>query len=84
MPRSTGSIDSSQPGCHNLSSDALDDQLLTVKDVMARLQLGRTKVYNLAGTGQIRNFKIGGDLRFTRQAVVDFLNDCATQYGVSR
>ena len=83
MSRDERGLQNSQSSRLAKPSGTHDDQLLTVKDLMALFQLGSTKVYELSRTGQIRSFKIGGDLRFTRQAVTDFINKCASQNGVS-
>ena len=83
MSRNDRGLQNSQSSCLAKSSGTHDDQLLTVKDVVTLLQLSKTTVYSLASSRQIRSFKIGGNLRFTRQAVTDFINACASQNGVS-
>lgn len=36
----------------------MSDELLTIEDVMARLKLGRTKIYELINRGELRHIKI--------------------------
>ncbi|MEU0859258.1 helix-turn-helix domain-containing protein [Streptomyces griseofuscus] len=48
-------------------------ELLTVPDVMARLKVGRTKVYDLIRTHQLASIKIDGARRVPADAVRDFI-----------
>ncbi len=41
--------------------------LLTLKDVMTRLQLSRATIYRLIEQGELHPFKIGHSLRFEEQ-----------------
>ncbi|MCX4966083.1 helix-turn-helix domain-containing protein [Streptomyces sp. NBC_00654] len=50
---------------------ALD--LLTVPQVMARLQLGRSAVYDLLRTRQLASFTLGRARRIPAQALADFI-----------
>ena len=43
--------------------------LLTVASVMARTSLGRTKIYQLIGTGEIPTCRIGRALRIPAKAL---------------
>lgn len=47
--------------------------LLTVPDVMARLKLGRSKVYDLIRTHRLTSIKVDGCRRIPRDAVHDFI-----------
>ncbi|MEU9609590.1 helix-turn-helix domain-containing protein [Streptomyces sp. NPDC048057] len=47
--------------------------LLTVPDVMARLKLGRSKVYDLIRTRRLISIKIDGCRRIPSDAVHDFI-----------
>ncbi|MEU9388601.1 helix-turn-helix domain-containing protein [Streptomyces sp. NPDC048324] len=47
--------------------------LLTVPEVMARLKLGRTKVYDLIRTHRLTSIKVDGCRRIPDQAVHDFI-----------
>ncbi|MET8950862.1 helix-turn-helix domain-containing protein [Streptomyces sp. NPDC004533] len=48
-------------------------ELLTVPDVMARLKLGRSKVYDLIRSHRLISIKIDGARRIPADAVRDFV-----------
>lgn len=48
-------------------------ELLTVPDVMARLKVGRSKVYDLIRTQRLASIKIDGARRIPAEAVRDFI-----------
>ncbi|MGW3135693.1 helix-turn-helix domain-containing protein [Streptomyces sp. NPDC001139] len=48
-------------------------ELLTVPDVMARLKVGRTKVYDLIRTHRLVSIKVDGCRRIPDAAVRDFI-----------
>ncbi|MEU6518451.1 helix-turn-helix domain-containing protein [Streptomyces sp. NPDC046978] len=48
-------------------------ELLTVPDVMARLKLGRSKVYDLIRSHRLISIKIDGARRIPADAVRDFI-----------
>ncbi|MFG3146882.1 helix-turn-helix domain-containing protein [Streptomyces sp. NPDC048243] len=48
-------------------------ELLTVPDVMARLKLGRSKVYDLIRSHRLASIKIDGARRVPVEAVRDFI-----------
>ncbi|WP_053913026.1 helix-turn-helix domain-containing protein [Streptomyces sp. SCSIO 75703] len=48
-------------------------ELLTVSEVMARLKVGRTKVYDLIRTHRLVSIKVDGCRRIPDQAVRDFI-----------
>ncbi|MFB7577204.1 MULTISPECIES: helix-turn-helix domain-containing protein [unclassified Streptomyces] len=48
-------------------------ELLTVPEVMARLKVGRTKVYDLIRTHRISSIKIDGARRVPADAVREFI-----------
>lgn len=48
-------------------------ELLTVPEVMARLKVGRTKVYDLIRTHRISSIKIDGARRVPAEAVREFI-----------
>ncbi|WP_069629406.1 helix-turn-helix domain-containing protein [Streptomyces niveus] len=48
-------------------------ELLTVPDVMAQLQVGRSKVYDLIRTQRLASIKIDGARRIPAEAVRDFI-----------
>jgi Helix-turn-helix domain len=47
--------------------------LLKVADVMERLQLGKSKVFELLATGELESLKIDGARRVTEEAIADFI-----------
>ncbi|MFI8166806.1 helix-turn-helix domain-containing protein [Streptomyces sp. NPDC085931] len=48
-------------------------ELLTVPEVMARLKMGRTKVYDLIRTHRLVSIKVDGCRRIPDHAVRDFI-----------
>ncbi|MFG2561608.1 helix-turn-helix domain-containing protein [Streptomyces sp. NPDC048496] len=48
-------------------------ELLTVPQVMARLQLGRSAVYDLLRTGQLASITLGRARRIPAHALTDFI-----------
>lgn len=49
--------------------------LLTVPEVMARLKLGRSKVYDLIRTHRLPSFTIGRSRRIPAEAVQRFIRE---------
>jgi excisionase family DNA binding protein len=49
------------------------ERLLKVSDVMERLQLGKSKVFELLAAGELESLKIDGARRVTEEAVDDFI-----------
>ncbi|MBA3726606.1 MAG: helix-turn-helix domain-containing protein [Armatimonadetes bacterium] len=49
------------------------NELLTVREVCAMLKLGRSTVYSLINSRQLRAIKIGGSTRIREEAVQEFL-----------
>jgi excisionase family DNA binding protein len=47
--------------------------LLRPEDVAKRLQVGRSKVYDLMRCGQLRSVKVGGSRRVTLAALAEFV-----------
>ncbi|MET9515053.1 helix-turn-helix domain-containing protein [Streptomyces sp. NPDC002994] len=50
-------------------------ELLTVPEVMERLKLGRSKVYDLIRTHRLSSITIGRARRIPADAVQDFIRD---------
>ncbi|MDX3855790.1 helix-turn-helix domain-containing protein [Streptomyces sp. AK02-01A] len=50
-----------------------DTELLTVPQVMKRLQLGRTAVYDLLRTRQLTSLTLGRARRIPAHALTDFI-----------
>lgn len=55
--------------------DSLADlpPVLTVADVQSVLRIGRNTAYQFFRSGQLRSFKVGGQLRCTKAALYEFL-----------
>ncbi|WEV26673.1 helix-turn-helix domain-containing protein [Streptomyces sp. 71268] len=51
----------------------MPDELLTVRQVMATLKLGRTKVYDLIRTKELPSLTIGRSRRIPAKAVQTYL-----------
>ena len=49
------------------------DDLLTTRELMAFLNLSRTKVWELVQQEQMPAFKLGGDYRYRRSEIVTWL-----------
>ncbi|MGO9386111.1 MAG: helix-turn-helix domain-containing protein [Mycobacterium sp.] len=49
-------------------------RLNSVEDVMERLKLGRSKVYEELGSGRLRSIKVGRRRLVSEAAIVDFIN----------
>lgn len=49
-------------------------RLNSVEDVMDRLNLGRSKVYEVLANGQLRSVKVGRRRLISDAAIVDFIN----------
>jgi len=47
--------------------------LLTVPDVMARLQMSRTKIYDLIRSGRLCSFREGRSRRIPETALADYI-----------
>jgi excisionase family DNA binding protein len=50
-------------------------ELLTVSEVMTRLKVGRSKVYDLIRTHRLASIKIDGARRIPADAVRDFIQN---------
>ncbi|MEU1777727.1 helix-turn-helix domain-containing protein [Streptomyces sp. NPDC019922] len=58
---------------HAEAAPALELELLTVPQVMARLQLGRSAVYDLLRSGQLASITLGRARRIPAHALHDFI-----------
>lgn len=65
--------------CRSYDSSNLEEDhpeypdVLTVKDVMEYLYIGKNKVYQLLSSGELKGFKIGHDWRITRASIEYFI-----------
>ncbi|MFP6602924.1 MAG: helix-turn-helix domain-containing protein [Pirellulaceae bacterium] len=55
------------------TASSLDTELMTTRDVMAFLNFSRTKVWELVQHEQLPAFKLGGDYRYRRSEVIQWL-----------
>ncbi|MFG3052998.1 helix-turn-helix domain-containing protein [Kitasatospora sp. NPDC048239] len=51
-----------------------DDELLTIPEVMARLKIGRSTVYDLVRTRRLASVTIGRARRVPAHALVDYIH----------
>lgn len=54
---------------------AIAMNLLTVRDAAARFSVSRQTVLRWAGSGELKCLKIGNVLRFTPEAIEDFIRE---------
>jgi len=50
------------------------NEVLTVKDLYGILPLGRSKIYELLKTNQIKHLRIGSKIIIPKQSLIDFLS----------
>lgn len=51
------------------------DDLLTTRQLQELLQVDRITIYRMLNDGRLQGFKVGGQWRFSRQAVELWLRD---------
>ena len=49
--------------------NAMNDQILTLKEVAVYLKLAEKTAYKLAAAGKLPGFKVGGSWRFKREDI---------------
>lgn len=54
------------------------DVLLTVRQLQDLLQVDRITIYRMLADGRLQGFKVGGQWRFSRRAIEDWLHEQAT------
>ena len=57
-----------------MESHLYDRKLLTVEDVQQVLSIGRTKVFTLIASGELKSIRIGSSRRITSDALGEFIN----------
>ena len=62
------------------ATSSLDDELMTTRDVMAFLNFSRTKIWELVQHEQLPAFKLGGDYRYRRSEVIQWLERYRVNY----
>lgn len=55
--------------CSMETKDAMNDQILTLKEVAAYLKLAEKTAYKLTAEGKLPGFKVGGSWRFKREDI---------------
>lgn len=65
------------PYSHHSSgtANAMNDQILTLKEVAAYLKLAEKTAYKLAADGKLPGFKVGGSWRFKREDVENWIDE---------
>jgi excisionase family DNA binding protein len=58
-----------------------DDELMTTRQLMEFLSLSRTKIWELVNKEQLPAFKIGGDYRYRRTEVIEWLEKYRVKRG---
>ena len=53
----------------------MEERLLKMPEVTARLSLSRTAIYRLMAQGDLQPVRIGGALRFTASDIDQFIED---------
>lgn len=51
--------------------------ILTIKDIMEILQIGKSTAYDLLRRREIESFRIGTKYKICKQALIDYLNSKA-------
>jgi excisionase family DNA binding protein len=64
-------------------AEAVMARLNSVEDVMERLKLGRSKVFEVLGNGQLRSIKVGRRRLISEAALVEFINHLEAGGGVA-
>jgi excisionase family DNA binding protein len=59
------------------------DSLLTTRQLQALLQVDRITIYRMLNDGRLQGFKVGGQWRFTRQAIEQWLQEQQASLGVA-
>ena len=55
--------------------DAMNDQILTLKEVAEYLKLAEKTAYRLAAEGKLPGFKVGGSWRFKQEDVENWIEE---------
>ena len=59
----------------------MDKKLLTITEVQEMLSVGRTRVFALIASGQLRSVLIGSSRRIPTDAVEEFIQELLLQSG---
>lgn len=58
-------------------------QLLRIRDVAARLNVGQTKVYEWLATGELSSLKLDGARRITEEQLAEFIDKRLAKTGAT-
>ena len=63
---------------------AMDDEILTLKEVAECLKLAEKTAYRLAANGKLPDFKVGGSWRFKREDIENWIESQKTNGNQSK
>ena len=66
-----------------MNTEIQSKKLLTVSDVTEILSIGRTRIFSLLASGELKSIRIGSSRRFTVDALDDFVNRLVAESQVS-
>ncbi len=66
------------------ANDEQPDDVLTVREAMALLKLGRDAIYSGVARLEIPHRRIGKHIRFSRSALMRWLDSCGPQQGATK
>ncbi len=55
--------------------------IMSINDLRNDLSIGRTKAYELVGSGQIRSIKVGKSIRIPKASLLDYVKDSSYNMG---
>ena len=55
--------------------------ILSINDLRNALGIGRTKAYELVGSGQIRSIKVGKSIRIPKTSLLDYVKESSYNVG---
>ena len=73
------SVDALNPTTKPANDEAIDTDVLTVDNVAALLKVGRNAIYDAVGRNEIPHRRIGKHIRFSRRAIVTWLDSWSRQ-----
>ena len=56
-------------------------EIMSINDLRSALCIGRTKAYELVGSGQIRSIKVGKSIRIPKTSLLDYIRDSSYNMG---
>ena len=49
--------------------------IMSIDDLKSALRIGRTKAYELVGSGEIRSIKVGKSIRIPKTSLLDYIGE---------